>query len=79
MLLAVASGSLASGVGYALWFAALPALTSARAAIVQLGVPVLAGAGGVILLGEPITPRLLVASVVILGGVAAASLRPRSA
>jgi drug/metabolite transporter (DMT)-like permease len=78
ILLAVASGSLASGVGYALWFAALPGLTSARAAIVQLGVPVLAGAGGVILLGEPITPRLLVASVVILGGVAVASMRPRS-
>ena len=76
-LLAVTSGSLASGVGYALWFAALPALTSSRAAIVQLGVPVLAGAGGVLLLGEPITPRLLVASAAILGGVATASLRPR--
>jgi len=75
-LLAIASGSLASGVGYTLWYAALPSLPATRAAIVQLAVPVIAAAGGVLLLGESITPRLLGAGALVLGGVAAAVLRP---
>ncbi|MBI3449993.1 MAG: DMT family transporter [Acidobacteria bacterium] len=76
-LLAAASGALASGVGYALWFAALPALRATRAAIVQLLVPALAASMGVALLGEPITARLVVAAAAIFGGVAVASLSGR--
>jgi drug/metabolite transporter (DMT)-like permease len=67
--LAVASGALASGVGYSLWYAALPHLTATRAAIVQLSVPVLAATGGVLLLGEAVTARLLGAGAALLGGV----------
>jgi drug/metabolite transporter (DMT)-like permease len=69
-LLAVLSGTVASGLGYVAWYAALPGLTNTRAAAVQLSVPVLAAAGGVLVLGETITPRLLVAATAILGGVA---------
>lgn len=67
--LAVASGALASGVGYTLWYAALPSLTATRAAIVQLSVPVIAALAGVVLLGEPITARVVVAGSTILVGV----------
>jgi drug/metabolite transporter (DMT)-like permease len=67
---AVASGALASGVGYAIWYTALPALKATHAATVQLSVPVIAALGGVILLGEPITLRLGLASAAILGGIA---------
>jgi drug/metabolite transporter (DMT)-like permease len=70
-LSAIASGALTSGVGYALWYAALPGLSATRAAAVQLSVPVIAAFGGVLLLGEAATPRLLIASAAILGGVAA--------
>jgi drug/metabolite transporter (DMT)-like permease len=69
ILLAVASGALASGLGYVLWYAALPGLGAGRAATVQLSVPVLAGLGGAFLLSEPLTPRLLVAGVIVLGGI----------
>ncbi|HEV7718421.1 MAG TPA: DMT family transporter [Arsenicitalea sp.] len=69
---AIASGALASGVGYAIWYAALPHLTRTRAAIVQLSVPALAAFGGVIFIGEAVTPRLVIASIAILGGVALA-------
>ena len=72
--LAVLSGALASGLGYVLWYAALRGLTSTRAAVVQLSVPVLAAAGGVLWLDEALTQRLLVASVVVLGGVGLAIL-----
>src|SRR5690348_17883238 len=64
------SGALASGVGYAIWYAALPFLKSTTAATVQLSVPILAAAGGVFFLGEALTLRLLVASVAIIGGIA---------
>jgi drug/metabolite transporter (DMT)-like permease len=74
LALAAVSGALASGVGYSFWYAALPSLGAVRAAIVQLSVPVLTAAGAAILLGEPVTPRLVAASVVILGGVAIALL-----
>lgn len=74
VLLALASGGLASGLGYALWYAALPGLSATRAAIVQLSVPPLAAVGGVSLLGETFSPRLLVASLLILGGIALAVL-----
>ncbi|HJR13998.1 MAG TPA: DMT family transporter [Rhodanobacteraceae bacterium] len=64
------SGALASGMGYAIWYTALPFLKSTTAATVQLSVPILAAAGGVFFLGEPLTFRLLLASVAILGGIA---------
>jgi drug/metabolite transporter (DMT)-like permease len=67
--LAVASGALASGVGYSLWYAALPHLTATRAAIVQLSVPVLTATGGVLLLGEALTTRLALAGTALLAGV----------
>ncbi len=67
---AVASGALASGVGYAIWYTALPALKNTSAATVQLSVPVIAALGGIVLLGEPMTLRLLFTSAVILGGIA---------
>jgi drug/metabolite transporter (DMT)-like permease len=68
-LLAVASGALASGLGYAVWFAALRGLTATQAAIVQLAAPPLAAVGAVAFLGERLTLRLAVAGVAILGGV----------
>jgi drug/metabolite transporter (DMT)-like permease len=67
---AVLSGALTSGVGYAIWYAALRGLTATTAATVQLSVPVIAAAGGVMMLGEPVSLRLVIASVAILGGVA---------
>jgi len=72
LLLAAASGALASGIGYSLWYAALRDLPASRAAIAQLSVPALAAAGGVLLLGEPLTPRLAMAGAAILAGVATA-------
>lgn len=67
---AVASGALASGVGYAIWFAALPGLKATSAATVQLSVPVIAAAGAILFLGESLTLRLVLASITILGGIA---------
>ncbi len=67
---AIASGALASGVGYAIWYTALRGLKATTAATVQLSVPVIAGAGGVVFLNEVITVRLLIASAAILGGIA---------
>jgi drug/metabolite transporter (DMT)-like permease len=69
VMLAVLSGSVTSGVGYVVWYAALRGLTSTRAAIVQLAVPVLAAAGGVVFLSEEISVRLLMATAAILGGI----------
>jgi drug/metabolite transporter (DMT)-like permease len=70
VVLALCSGALASGLGYVIWTAALRDLTATRAASVQLAVPVIAGAGGVLVLSEPLTSRLLLASTLVLGGVA---------
>ncbi|MBV1895531.1 MAG: DMT family transporter [Rhodobacteraceae bacterium] len=70
LALAVASGALASGCGYAIWFRALPLLTTARASILQLSVPIIASLGGVMFLSEAITGRLIIASVLVLGGIA---------
>jgi drug/metabolite transporter (DMT)-like permease len=69
-MLAVASGAIASGLGYVIWYAALRGLTATRAATVQLSVPAIAAFGGVLFLGEDITLRLLIASAATLGGVA---------
>jgi drug/metabolite transporter (DMT)-like permease len=70
LLLATASGSLASGVGYTLWYAALPALAAWRAAIVQLVVPVLTALSAAALLGETISSRLVLATALVAVGVA---------
>lgn len=81
-LYAIASGALASGLGYAIWYTVLPALSRTRSAIVQLTVPAIAAAGGVVFIGEPVSARLLIATAAILGGVAvalAAAQRRRSA
>jgi drug/metabolite transporter (DMT)-like permease len=75
--LAVASGALASGLGYAIWYAALRGLTATRAAIVQLSVPPLAAVAGVVFLGEAFSGRLVAASVLILGGIGLAVLGHR--
>ncbi len=74
---ALASGALASGAGYAIWYAALPGLRAASAATVQLSVPVIVALSGVLLLGEPITLRLALASAAILGGIALVILSRR--
>jgi len=74
---AVLSGALASGLGYAIWYQVLPALKATKAATVQLSVPVIAALGGVVFLGEPISLRLALASVAILGGIALVILERR--
>jgi drug/metabolite transporter (DMT)-like permease len=76
---AILSGAIASGVGYAIWYTALPGLKAASAATVQLSVPVLAAAGGILFLGESITVRLLFASVAVLGGIALVVIEKRRA
>lgn len=73
--LAVASGALASGVGYALWYAALPALSRVQAGILQLLVPLLAAWGGVVFVAEPLSLRLILAAIGLLGGVALVLIR----
>lgn len=78
VLLGVVSGGLTSGLGYVLWYAALRGLDATRAGIAQLAVPVLAAGGGVVLLAEPMTPRLILASLVTLGGVSLATVGGRS-
>jgi len=76
---AVSSGALASGIGYAIWYTALPALKATNAATVQLSVPVIAAVGGVLFLGESVTPRLVLASLAILGGIALVILEKKNA
>lgn len=77
-LLAIASGAITSGLGYFIWYAALRGLTAMRAATVQLSVPVIAAFGGVMLLDEQVTLRLVLASIATLGGIAMV-LRQKSA
>ena len=74
VLYAVFSGALASGVGYVIWYAAIRGLTTTRAAMVQLSVPVIAAWGGVLFLAEVVSIRLLIAGMLILGGIAMALL-----
>jgi drug/metabolite transporter (DMT)-like permease len=76
VLLAMASGAGASGLGYSLWYAALPRLSAARAAVAQLVVPPLAAAGGALLLGESLSQRLFVGGGLILAGVTFALFAP---
>lgn len=72
LVLAALSGAIASGLGYVLWYRAVPRLSRVQAGVVQLTPAPLAAAGGLLLIGEPITPRLLAAALLILGGVAVA-------
>ncbi len=72
MMMALLSGAITSGLGYALWYRCLRELTSTKAAIVQLSVPAIATLGGVLFAGEDLTARLLFCSIAILGGVALA-------
>lgn len=70
LLYALLSGAVTSGLGYVAWYRALQSLTAARAALSQLSVPLLAGLGGVVLLGEVLTPRLVIATAIILPSLA---------
>jgi len=73
--LAVASGALASGLGYALWYTVLPQIKASTAAILQLAVPIIALAGGMLLLSEPLTTSFLIAAPLIIIGVLVAIRR----
>jgi drug/metabolite transporter (DMT)-like permease len=75
---AIISGAVTSGLGYVIWYSALPGLKAASAAAVQLSVPVLAATGGIVLLGEPITLRYVLASGTVLGGIALVVATPHS-
>lgn len=74
IMIALASGALTSGLGYVIWYRALPGLTATRASIVQLTVPVIAAVGGVLVLAETLTLRFVLAATLILGGIALALL-----
>lgn len=76
--LAIASGTLTSGLGYAIWYNALKGLTASRAGVVQLSVPPLAALGGIVLLGEALTFRFVGASAIILLGIALAIVTRRA-
>ena len=76
---AALSGAVTSGLGYAIWYTALPALKATTAATVQLSVPVIAALGGIAFLGKPVTLRLVLASGAILGGIALVVLQKRGA
>lgn len=72
VLLSIASGAITSGLGYVAWYAALRGLTGTQAAAVQLSVPLIAAAGGVVLLSEVLSTRLVLSTIVVIGGVALA-------
>jgi drug/metabolite transporter (DMT)-like permease len=72
VILAVVSGAITSGLGYVAWYAALRGLSATRAALVQLLVPVLAAVGGILVLGESLSVRLVVSAAVVIGGIALA-------
>ena len=71
--LAILSGAVTSGLGYALWYRILPALGGSRAAVAQLTVPLIAAAGGAVLIGEGVGVAFALAAALVLGGVALAS------
>jgi drug/metabolite transporter (DMT)-like permease len=77
--LAILSGAVTSGLGYALWYSVLPGLGASRAAVAQLSVPVITALIGTALLGEAISLRFAVCALLVLGGVALALLRPKGA
>ena len=78
VIYAICSGALTSGIGYAIWYAALPGLKASTAATVQLSVPVITALGGIVLLNEAISLRIVFASVTILGGIGLVILQKNS-
>ena len=72
-ILAVVSGAVTSGLGYAVWYAALRGLTATRAALVQLLVPVIAVTGGVARPARAAVARLVLSAAIVIGGIALAS------
>jgi drug/metabolite transporter (DMT)-like permease len=77
LVLGVSSGALASGAGYAIWYAVLPTLGATRGAVVQLSVPMIAALGGIVFLSEPVTFRWLLSGTAILCGIAVVLLSGR--
>ncbi|KQI71139.1 hypothetical protein AN191_14285 [Loktanella sp. 5RATIMAR09] len=77
ILTAVVAGAITSGLGYALWYRALPELPTTVAGIAQLSVPVIAVTAGVLFLGEPLTHRLIAAGALVLGGIAVSLIARR--
>ena len=77
-VLAVLSGAVTSGLGYALWYRVLPELPASVAAVAQLTVPVIALAGGIVFIGEELTWRFLVAALMVLGGVVLSLYRAKA-
>jgi len=71
-ILAILSGAVTTGFGYAAWYSALRGLTATRAALVQLLVPVITVTGGVVFLREPISPRVVLSAAIVIGGIALA-------
>lgn len=69
VILAILSGAITSGIGYTIWYIALRELSSTQAAVVQLSVPVIASVGGVLIVSEPITQRLIVSAIIVLSGI----------
>jgi len=69
VIIAIISGALASSLAYAIWYSVLPHITPTNAATVQLSVPVIAAFGGLVLVGESVSPRLVIASLLVLGGI----------
>jgi drug/metabolite transporter (DMT)-like permease len=66
---AIISGAITSGLGYVIWYTVLPQIKASSAAVVQLSAPVLVATGGILLLGEPISLRYIIASLAVLGGI----------
>ena len=73
--LAVISGVVTSAIGYSLWYQIVPRLGASKAALAQLSVPVIAVAGGAILFGEAITPRMIIAGLLVVGGLGIGLIR----
>jgi drug/metabolite transporter (DMT)-like permease len=76
--LAVVSGAVTSGLGYALWYTVLPRIPAVVAATALVSVPLIAIAGGALMLGEPVTWQLALASAVVLGGILLSLQKPRT-
>jgi drug/metabolite transporter (DMT)-like permease len=75
---AVISGAITSGLGYVIWYTVLPQIKASSAAVVQLSAPVLVATGGILLLGEPINLRYVIASIAVLGGIFLVIIERRS-
>ena len=70
IIYALLSGALTSGIGYAIWYSALPGLKALQASTVQLSVPVITALAGTVLLGEALSLRLVLGAAAVLGGIA---------